>query len=118
MNAIHALSQLSYSPTTPSKAARRRKRRHRLNLDATPLVVKGFPASGAPIRSGLPRRRALCPRSGVLTYFPHVPRTISGGGGEGLGRQLYELKNLALQVVERRVEDLDQVLALAKAMAL
>ena len=54
----------------------------------------------------------------LLYYFPHVPSAISGGGGEGLGQQLYELKNLALQVVERRLEDLDQILALAGAMPL
>ena len=54
----------------------------------------------------------------LAPYFPHVVNTISGGGGEDLDRQLHELKDLALQFVERRGEDLDQVLALAEAMPL
>jgi len=42
-----------------------------------------------------------------LTYFPHFLNTISGGGFEGLDRQPYEMKNLALQIGECRLESLD-----------
>ena len=53
-----------------------------------------------------------------LSYFPQVQNMISGGSCESLDRQPDEMKNLTLQVVERRLEDLDQVLVLAEAMPL
>ncbi len=53
-----------------------------------------------------------------MTYFPQVLNTISGGGCKGLGWQANEMKKLTLEVVERRGKDLDQIVAIAKAMSL